>query len=523
MSWFAGCFTVGAALVAAVGCGGKPPMTRLGKAIALVPSVAMQAWYRSPSICGQGPYELEIPVGNARWGEEFELRLATPRRVQLHAVIVADQVEVEKVASTFDRTGRVDGEADNHRCVADVQERLAASRGGPGGGTTTVPVTPVVPIPTPAPAPEPPAPSGTGQLELDTGLVPPSIEVVRFGWGERGQRAGRIRIRLWSIDPNDLEGVLFGVARVEWRPNVPEAEYEAHLARLAAAEEADRLRRDEELRRRQAEADRRRRERPPAARTTVTVEYDAKRELELYKQREAKRRREAELLLERQRKRQRRIALVEERRRRREQYCATHPEDRGCWGAGGMKVHLDLEKREGERARYCAATPEDARCWDDGERARRRIASHERIRLALAPPKQPEGPPPAALAETVPPKLSLHAEWRPGYWQWTGSTWTWLAGMWRVPESDIVAEQTTTAPVAPPPPRSEAIPPPPMQATIWVNGFWQWNGTSWVWVAGSYQARPAADMSWRPTQWRARGSVHVLVPGGWVRVRAGGR
>ncbi|HEY5947995.1 MAG TPA: hypothetical protein VIV40_21010, partial [Kofleriaceae bacterium] len=149
---------------------------------------------------------------------------------------------------------------------------------------------------------------------------------------------------------------------------------------------------------------------------------------------------------------------------------------------------------------------------------RHRDAWDKRIELANAPAAQPDGPPPAPLAEEVPPKLSVNAEWRPGYWHWLDGTWVWLAGMWRVPEADIVAEQTTTAPAAPPALRVEAPPPAPVRSAVWVGGFWQWSGTAWVWIAGSYQLRPSAQVSWRAPEWRARGSVHVLIPGGWIRL-----
>ena len=202
-------------------------------------------------------------------------------------------------------------------------------------------------------------------------------------------------------------------------------------------------------------------------------------------------------------------------------FCATHPEDRGCWGAGGRKVHVELEARKRERAAYCAATPEDARCWSSSEWSSRRGAWDRRVALALTPPAPPDGPPPAPLAEVVPPKLSQNADWRPGYWHWIDGTWVWLAGMWRVPEADILAEQTTTAPAAPPPIQVEAPPPPPVRTAVWIAGFWQWNGTSWVWIPGAWQLRPTASVQWRAPEWKARGAVHILIPGGWVR--GGGR
>lgn len=488
-----------------LGCGGSSPKstTPYGRAYELVPTVTAEAWYRSPNLCGQGPYELEVPVAGARWGEELELRVTTPRPVQLVAVVIADDEEVAKRDAVFDRTGQVGGRPANARCVAAISERLAASRGG--GGAPGVPATAVVVTP-PAVVLTPPREIAvTGQLEVDDTPVPGSVQIVRFGWREHGRRA-RVRFRLWSVEPNDLDGVRFGVRRVELRPNVPEAEYEAWLARLAAREEAERQRREAEWR-----------ARPPApaprqvVRSTATIEVDAKTELDRYRREEAARRRRAEAAVR-----------DAERKRQRALFCAAHAEDRECWGAGGLAVHRDLERRRDERLAYCAARPADARCWSDAKRAEVEAAWQRRVREAAVVAQPPDGPPPAALAEEVPPKLSVNAEWRPGYWQWTGSTWTWLAGMWRVPEADIIAERTTIAPAPPPPLRVEAIPPPPMTTTVWVEGFWQWNGSAWIWVAGSYQARPAG-MGWRRAEWRARGSVHVLIPGGWVRASGGRR
>ena len=521
------CYLVAGAsfAIGCLGCGGGAPprgaTTPSGPAIALEESVAEQVWYRATSICGQGPYEIEVPIAGARWGEEVELRLATPRRIALHAVIVADDAEVVKDAAVYDPQGKAGGKAENTRCVADLRERLAASRGGPGPGVPAGPPVEVGVRVRPPGEPPPREVTVTGQLELDRGEPPASIELVRHGWrhpdrGEPRGRFARLRIRLWSIEPNDLEGVRFGVRRIVWRPNVTDADYEAYLARIAAEDEARLQRQQEEIRRQIAEQEERRRRQPPpkprSQQRTATVEIDAKAELERYRrQEEARRRRAAEL------------AAEAERRRRRQAFCAAHPEDRGCWGAGGLRVHLELGERERERERYCAAHGEDARCWSSQDRWRRELAWRKRVEVATAPPKQPDGPPPAAVAETVPPKLSVNAEWRPGYWQWSGTAWAWLGGMWRVPESDIVAEKTTTAPEAPPPLQSEAPPPPPMAATIWVAGFWQWNGRVWVWVPGSWQLRPDAGASWRPAAWKTRGTVHVLIPGGWVRVRGGRR
>ncbi len=516
-----------------------PPVAVGGAVVPqIVPQIASQTWYRSASVCGQGPYEFDVPVSDAKRGEDFELRLSTPRRVAITAVVLGDDQEVARTAALFDAQGRGSGKAENQRCVADAKDRLAAIRtGGGGGGGGSGTTVPDVPVGTTIVTPPPSTPQ---VLQIDELVPETSVEIVRFGWREDGRRMKRIRIRVWSVEPNDLDKVRFGVLRVEYRPNVPEVEYEAYLARIAAREEAARRRQEEAQR--QIELERARRaeeERQRRQQTTVVVDVEtARRRAEDERRRLEDERRRAEeetrRRLEREERERIRIAELERRRaieaqlklereRRRAAYCASHADSRDCWGAGGKRMHDEMNARIEEAAAYCRAHTEDVRCWSYDERARRTAVWDQRVRVATAPPKQPDGPPPAPRDETPPPKLSENAEWRPGYWQWTGSTWVWLAGMWRVPDADIVAEHTTTAPVAPPPPRSEEIPPPPMPTTIWVSGFWQWNGASYVWVAGSYQTRPEVGVTWRPAEWRVksttRGSVHILIPGGWVRGR----
>lgn len=496
-----------AGLVACGGSGKGPQDPRLVEP-RLLPAIADQTWYRSTSTCGQGPYEIELPAAGARWGEDFELRLHTPRRVALQAVVLVDDAEVARASGVYDASGSAAGKPDNTRCVADARERLAIGRSGTGGGTGT-PGTPGIRVPVGTPPPS----GGTAQLELETTVVTTSTSVLTFTIREPRPGA-RIKLRFWSIEPNDLIDVAFGGLRIEWRPNVAERDYEAHLARITAEKEAQRLRLEQDQRRREDEWQRTR-----TASASVTVDLAA------YRAEEARRRQreiEAEARrLEAERRAAIAAALELERRARRAAFCASHPEDRGCWGAGGQKVHLELEQRKRERTEYCATATEDARCWTPEDWRRRRSAWDARVRVSLAPPAQPEGPPPAPLAEVTPPKLSVNADWRPGYWHWIDGTWVWLGGMWRVPETDIVAELTTTAPAAPPPLQPETAPVAPVRTAVWLAGFWQWNGADWVWIPGSWQLRPEARVTWRAPEWRPRGKVHVLIPGGWIRI--GGR
>jgi hypothetical protein len=110
----------------------------------LEPQVGELRWYRSVSTCAQGPFEVEVtPTGN-KWGEELELRVATPRKIALHAVVIVDGAEIAKDETTIDRDGRASGAPDNTKCIADAREQLVLGRSGGGGGGGT-PGTPIVP------------------------------------------------------------------------------------------------------------------------------------------------------------------------------------------------------------------------------------------------------------------------------------------------------------------------------------------------------------------------------------------
>ncbi len=507
------------ALCAAWGSGCKGPAAP--RAVGLEPAVAEQAWYRAPTPCGQGPYAIELALPESRWGQDVELRIATPRKLALHVTMSAEDTAGSSRDGIYGPEGLTSGEPDNQRCVADVHERLAASHSVGGGGVSTGGGGPIAGAGGEVDEPRGPRPGGGIALVVDPGSPSSAQEILHLG--RESHLRGRVRVTLWSVDPNDLTDVRFGLARIEWRPNVSEAAYEAYLARAKAEEDARTARELAEAAKHQQAEQARLVARTSAGGGSVEVEQTfygeghgevddpARLERERHeREKEQARRREEE------RRRAIAAALEAQRIRLHEQFCATHAEDRDCWGAGGRAVHDDLARHDGERAAFCAANAEDARCWSPATWAERRTSFQHRVDVARQPPKQPDGPPPAPLTEDMPPRLSQHAEWRPGYWQWTGAQWAWLGGMWRVPDSDIAAELTTTAPDAPPPLRPETIAVAPMRALIWVPGFWQWGSTAWVWVAGSWQ-RPEAGASWRPAEWRARGKVHILIPGQWVR------
>src|SRR4051794_38240896 len=137
-------------VVAACGSPG-PKAPRVPDEPRLEPKVAEQTWYRAQSICGQGPFEVELPTVGAKWGEEVELLVHAPRKIVVHAEVLADDKQVD--SRTFgDRP-------DNARCVADAKERLALAHAGGGstGGRTVEVQTGTLVVPPPAAPSAPPA------------------------------------------------------------------------------------------------------------------------------------------------------------------------------------------------------------------------------------------------------------------------------------------------------------------------------------------------------------------------------
>ena len=78
-------------------------------------------------------------------------------------------------------------------------------------------------------------------------------------------------------------------------------------------------------------------------------------------------------------------------------------------------------------------------------------------------------------------------------------------------------EVTTTGPAtrevlvaqAPPAVRVETQPVPPGPAYVWTSGYWRWTGAQYVWVPGTWIARPTPAAVWVAGHWVRR-------PGGWV-------
>ncbi len=368
-----------------------------------------------PTRCGQGPFEVHIPVSSTPWIELWRSYLLSPRALKGRD---AEQSPRFGGSSFFGDGPHSDGPPDNARCVLTAAERSAAERDAARGPAAR----PAAAVPTPAPAAGAAAPLGALALrEIPPPRDPPRARRYDLGGGtfaNGGSHGAKVPdgaevvIRIWFDEPNDLEGVVFAVEHATAGLTISGAEYPARVAA-----------RDQEL--------------------------NAKREQD-------------------ERDLETSVAAQQTRRT----FCEKHHDDRGCWPEGyeqamakSAEARRQLEEESRRKAEAYAhrpppppkepdRPPPPARAetpppqpsahatwiagywhWIDPEwlwlDGRWRVPEEDVARdfTVHAP-----APPPAPRAEATPPPRPALA-WTPGYWQWDGARWLWIAGAWRQPPS----------------------------------------------------------------------------------------
>ena len=179
------------AIVAVTACGPAYKMTP-----GPPPYVDSYRWFRAPDLCGVGPYEIALDLEPVTHGQDVSLLIATPRRrVALEAAIVIDGTVVARAANTYDSGGINTGRPDNQRCIAPV-ERVRV-------------------VEEPPPPPTEPPPTAALVEVTQTEKPPLSAVVVHHRVGERTSPT-HVVLRVWSDEPNDLDGVRFGAMQRGW-------------------------------------------------------------------------------------------------------------------------------------------------------------------------------------------------------------------------------------------------------------------------------------------------------------------
>jgi len=61
--------------------------------------------------------------------------------------------------------------------------------------------------------------------------------------------------------------------------------------------------------------------------------------------------------------------------------------------------------------------------------------------------------------------------WIPGYWNWSGQSYVWTQGVWSAP---------------------------PNPGEVWIPAQWNWNGNMWLWCEGHWEVAPGDQTSEAP-------------------------
>lgn len=68
-----------------------------------------------------------------------------------------------------------------------------------------------------------------------------------------------------------------------------------------------------------------------------------------------------------------------------------------------------------------------------------------------------------------------------------------------------------------PPPVKESNPPMPSKAGyVWSQGYWGWNGSTYVWTEGSWLAVAEPSKKWVAPTWTQQGTKWYFTAGHWV-------
>jgi hypothetical protein len=70
--------------------------------------------------------------------------------------------------------------------------------------------------------------------------------------------------------------------------------------------------------------------------------------------------------------------------------------------------------------------------------------------------------------------------------------------------------------VDPPAPQYETYGQAPYPGYVWINGYWAWEGGTYQWRAGRWEA-PRAGQRWVPHSWRREGNGWRMYGGVWQR------
>ncbi len=84
---------------------------------------------------------------------------------------------------------------------------------------------------------------------------------------------------------------------------------------------------------------------------------------------------------------------------------------------------------------------------------------------------------------------------------------------------DLPSVHIRIAPEAPPRPRWERRTPQPSRNHVWIQGYWDRQGSEWAWAPGRWEEPSQRGSRWIRPQYRREGGAYRYEPGRWSHQR----
>lgn len=77
--------------------------------------------------------------------------------------------------------------------------------------------------------------------------------------------------------------------------------------------------------------------------------------------------------------------------------------------------------------------------------------------------------------------------------------------------SGPVVQQAPAMPL----PATDVVTPPPSASAVWIPGYWAYDGSRYVWVAGHWEIPPPNCRTYVAPCWVYQGGAYAYIPGSW--------
>ncbi|HEY1546927.1 MAG TPA: YXWGXW repeat-containing protein [Kofleriaceae bacterium] len=167
--------------------------------------------FAAPQACAQGPFEVDVAADGTTAVDGIELVACTPRRLVGHAEIwIGSTAEMSTFGDTADNARCVGGGGGAVVVAAAGSGSATSSAGGASAGSATKPVLVEQTFRGSAGDDEAAICAGYGGSAQEIA----DYHVTRTSAEPRVHHGDAMTVRLWSVEPNDLDGVVFLIRHV---------------------------------------------------------------------------------------------------------------------------------------------------------------------------------------------------------------------------------------------------------------------------------------------------------------------